>query len=113
MRYALQLPQLKVLWKAWKRREFYGMLYGKLEECCRIEATLIDLLKCKCVSSSEHCEFDGRYCFLLRLDGAGSSGCHSPQSEAIWLNGLAYWRWILPTWRISLVTKWLAYLLIT
>ena len=97
MLYALQLPQLKVLWKAWKRvsekrglmtlRELSGMLFGKLQGCCRIEATSIDL------SNANECRdvvvgivtLTRWFLKLLRVDGAeGSSGSHSPLSVAIW-----------------------------
>ena len=92
MLYALQLPQLKVLWKVWKRglvilRELHGMLYGKLGGCCRLEATLIDL------SYAHVCRdvvvgivtLTQWFLNLLGLDGAeGSSGSHSPLSVAHW-----------------------------
>ena len=48
MLYVLQLLRLRVLWKAWKSglmilRELSAMLFDKLGECCRTEATPIDL----------------------------------------------------------------------
>ena len=48
MLYVLQLPRLRVLWKAWKPglmilKELSVMRFDKPGECCRVAATLTDL----------------------------------------------------------------------